>query len=306
MKTLLAVTSLALVLTGCAALEQWQPQRESTALQVMQAAGQAEGLSDLSAPAAALADRAALVAAAQAALVQELAPANVGRAEPVVYPVQAAFMTPAGRTEPTLHSRAGLGLIAWMPAHLARDETAAQLLWSETLEQAAARALPEGYETEPFEWVDMSAEGVESTHRTLRVRGPLCLEWTCVLDGAFTSREDPSLSVASRLARVATPALVAHQDAESFTLVQADHLTLRIVTAQYLEVGDGKGRWYRMETQPLAEFDINAYYQRLSAELPEWAYIFVGSENPLYRTDIPVVLHQGKELFFAVPGAGRR
>ena len=306
MKTLLSVTCLTLALAGCAAFEQLQPAAgDSLALQVMQVAGQAEGLADLRVPAPALEDRAALITAAETALVQELAPANAGRAEPVVYPVQAAFMSTAGRTDPTLHSRAGLGLIAWMPEHLAKDELAAQVYWSEVVEQAAARALPEGYETEPFEWINISTEGEQSTHRILRVRGPLCLDWSCVLEGAFTSLEDPSMSMEGRMSRVATPDVAAHKDAESFTPVQANHLTLSRLTAQYLEVGDGKGNWYRMETQPLEGFDTNAFYQRLSAELPAWAYIFAGSENPVYRAEIPLVLHQGKELFFAVP-AGRR
>ncbi|WP_152486764.1 hypothetical protein [Halopseudomonas pelagia] len=303
MKTFFAVIGFAIVLTGCAAFERLQPQeRESTAMRVMLAAGQVEGLHDLRVPAAAVDDRAALVVAAEAALVQELAPLNVGRAEPVSYPVQAAFMSVSGRTDPTLYSRAGIGLIAWLPASHAEHELAAQLAWSEIVEQAATRALPQGYETEPFEWIDKSAEGIESTHRVLRVQGPLCLDWSCILDGAFTSREDPTLSLGGQMQRVQTPEVAGHGEAESFTpLIKAHHLTLRRLTAQYLEVGDGQGQWYRMDTQPLAEFDLNAFYQRLSAELPEWAYIFVGSENPLYPPVVPVVLHQGEELFFAVP-----
>lgn len=307
MKTFFAVTCVAVVLTGCAVFEQLQPQeRESQAMRVMLAAGQAEGLLDLMVPAAAADDRAALVAAAQAALVRELAPLNVGRAEPVSYPLQAAFMTTSGRNDPTLHSRAGIGLIGWLPASRAENQLAAQIAWSEIVEQAAIRALPEGYETEPFEWIDRSAEGLESARRILRVQGPLCLDWSCVLDGAFTSREAPALNLAGQMQRVQTPQVAKHGEAESFTPDQSHHLTLRRLTAQYLEVGDGQGQWYRMDTQPLADFDVNAFYLRLSAELPAWAYIFVGSENPAYEPVVPVVLHQGEELFFAVQGTGRR
>lgn len=307
LKRFFVVIGFATVLAGCAAFERLQPQeRESEAMRVMLAAGQAEGLHDLRVPVAAVDDRAALVLAAQAALVEELAPLNAGRAEPVSYPVQAAFMSASGRTEPTLFSRAGIGLIAWLPASKVENELGAQLAWSEIVEQAATRALPQGYETEAFEWIDKSAEGVESTHRVLRVQGPLCLDWSCVLDGAFTSREDPTLSQSGQMQRVPTPEVAGHGEVESFKPLAVDHLTLRRLTAQYLEVGDGQGQWYRMDTQPLAGFDLQAFYRRLSAELPQWAYIFVGSENPLYPSVVPVVLHQGKELYFSIPGADRR
>lgn len=306
-KRLFPVLTLAVVLSGCSALERLQlAERESSAMRIMQAAGLAEGLQDLAVPAAALEDRAALIAAAEAALVQELAPLNAGRAEPVSYPVQAAFMTASGRTDPTLHSRAGLGLIAWLPASLADDELTAQVVWSELLEQAALRALPPGYETEPFEWIDTAADGVESTHRVLRVQGPLCLDWSCILDGAFTSREDPRLSLPGQMQRVPTPEVAGHGEAESYAPLQSHHLTLRRLTAQYLEVGNGQSQHYRMHTQPLAEFDLEAFYLRLSAELPAWAAIFLGSENPLYPPTLPVVLHQGQSLYFAVPRPGWR
>ena len=306
-KRLFPVLSLAVALSGCTAFGQLQPQeRESAAMRIMQAGGQAEGLQDLVVPAAALEDRASLAAAAQAALVQELAPFNVDRAEPVSYPLQAAFMTASGRTDPALHSRAGIGLIAWLPASQAEDELTAQLAWSETVEQAAARALPEGYETQPFEWIDISADGEKSAHRILRVQGPLCLDWSCVLDGAFTSREDPTLSLSGKMQRVPTPEVAGHVEAESYAPLQSNYLTVRRLTAQYLEVGNGESQEYRMDTQPLAEFDVEAFYPRLSAELPKWASIFVGSENPLYEPVVPLVLHQGEELFFAVPKAGCR
>lgn len=307
MKRVFPVLSLAIALSGCAAFEGLQPQeRESSAMRIMQAAGQAEGLYDLAVPAAAVDDRDALVAAAEAALVQELAPLNAGRAEPVSYPVQAAFMTVSGRKNPELHSRAGIGLVGWLPASQAPDEQAAQIAWSELVEQAATRALPEGYETKPFEWIDVSADGEESAHRVLRVQGPLCLDWSCILDGAFTSREDPALSLPGQMRRVLTPEVAAHSESESYTPVNANHLTVRKLQAEYLEVGGGQGQRYRMETQPLADFDVPAFYLRLSAELPEWASVFVGSENPVYQPVVPVVLYQGQELFFAVPRSGWR
>lgn len=303
------VLSLAMVsLSGCALIDQLrsagQPQRPSTAMQVMQGAGLAEGLADLAVHRSQLDERGELVAAAQAALINELAPANAGRAEPVVYPVQAAFMSFKGRTDPTLPLRTDLRFISWLPASQAANETEAQVKWSQALEQAAAGALPAGYRTEPFEWINTSADGVESTHRLLRVDGPLCSDWSCVLEGGFTSHENPALSAESPMRRVPTPAVVEHGEAESYTQTKAAHMTFSQVTSQYLEVG--RGAQWRMEKQPVPGFDHNAFYQRLSAELPAWAYIYAGAENPVYQTQIPVVLHAGQEHFFAVPGGPRR
>ena len=269
-------------------------------MQVMRAAGQADGLSDLTVPRSALNDHAAMVAAARTALAQELAPANEGRAEPVTYPVQAAFMSFKGRTDPTLPLRTDLRFIAWLPASQAADETAARLSWSKVLEEAAARALPDGHETEPFEWVNTSAEGVETTHRVLRVNGPLCSDWSCVLEGGFTSQENPALSEAAAMQRVPTPSVAAHGEAESYLQTKAVAITFSQVTSQYLEVG--RGAQWRMEKQPVPGFDHNAFYQRISAELPGWVYIYAGPENPVYATQVPVVLHKGQERFFAVPG----
>lgn len=308
MKKILALSFALVSLSGCALIEQLssagQPQRPSTAMQVMQGAGLAEGLADLPVHRSVPHERAALVAAAQAALVKELAPANAGRAEPVVYPVQAAFMSFNGRTDPTLPLRTDLRFISWLPASQAADETAAQLKWSQTLEQAAARALPDGYHTEPFEWVNTSADGVESTHRVLRVDGPLCSDWSCVLEGGFTSHENPALSSESPMRRVPTPAIAGHGESESFTQSKAAYMTFNQVTSQYLEVG--RGAQWRMEKQPVPGFDHNEFYQRLSAELPSWAFVYAGPENPVYQTPIPVVLHEGQEHFFAVPGSRRR
>ncbi len=307
MKKILALSFAMVSLSGCAFIEQLrsagQPQHPSTAMQVMQGAGLAEGLADLPVYRSVLDERAALVVAAQAALVKELAPANAGRAEPVVYPVQAAFMSFKGRTDPTLPLRKDLRYIFWLPASQAADVQAAQIRWSDVLEQAAARALPEGYRTEPFEWVNTSADGVDSTHRVLRVDGPLCSDWSCVLEGGFTSRENPQLSAEGPLQRVPTPPVAGHSEAESFIQAKAAYMTFSQVTSQYLEVG--RGAQWRMEKQPVPGFDHNAFYQRLSAELPSWAFIYAGPENPVYQTQIPLIVHEGQEHFFAVPGGPR-
>lgn len=295
--------SLMVALGGCSVIERLQSpgtSRPSEAMRVMQAAGQADGLADLAIPKAMMDNRAAVVAAAQAALIEELAPANAGRAEPVTYPVQAAFMSFKGRTDPTLPLRTDLRFIAWLPASQAADETAARLKWSEVLEQAAAWALPDGHETEPFEWVNTSAEGIETTHRALRVNGPLCSDWSCVLEGGFTSQENPALSEAAAMQRVPTPSVAEHGEAESYLQTKAVAITFSQVTSQYLEVG--RGAQWRMEKQPVPGFDHNAFYQRISAELPDWAYIYAGPENPIYATQVPVVLHRGQARFFAVPG----
>ncbi|SDT03328.1 hypothetical protein SAMN05216421_2742 [Halopseudomonas xinjiangensis] len=307
MKQIILLSFVILSLSGCSVLEQLQSagkqSHASHAMQLMQGANQAEGLADLAVHRSALDDRAALVTAAEVSLIRELTPANAGRAEPVVYPVQAAFMSFKGRTDPTLPLRDDLRFISWLPASQAADEQAAQLRWSEVLEQAVARALPQGYHTEPFEWVNTSADGVESTHRVLRVDGPLCSEWSCVLEGGFTSRENPDLSAEIPMQRVTTPPVAGHSEAESFTQTKAAHMTFSQVTSQYLEVG--RGAQWRMEKQLVPGFDHNAFYQRLSAELPAWTFIYAGPENPVYQTQIPVVLHEGQEHFFAVPG-GRR
>lgn len=302
MRKVVVVVSLMVVLGGCSVIERLQSpggNRMSSAMRVMQAAGQADGLSDLMIPKAKMDNRDEVVAAAQAALKEELAPANAVRTEPVVYPVQAAFMSFRGRTEPLLPLRTDIRFISWMPASMAADEAAARLSWSELLEQAAVRVLPDGHHAEAFEWINTSADGVETTHRVLRVDGPLCPDGSCVLEGGFISRENPSLSPETAMRRVPTPGIAGHGEAQSYTQTQASHVTFSQVTSQYLEVGRG-AQWH-MEKQPVPGFDHDAFYRRLSAELPEWTYVYAGPENAVYSTSIPVMLHRGQELFFTVP-----
>jgi hypothetical protein len=117
-----------------------------------------------------------------------------------------------------------------------------------------------------------------------------------MLEGGFTSRENPPLSEAAAMQRVSTPSVAGHGAAESYLQSKAVPVTFSLVTSQYSEVG--RGTQWRMEKQPAPGFDHNEFYQRISAELPGWVYIYVGPENAAYATQIPVVLHQGRELFF--------
>lgn len=268
MNRFLTITSLTLVLGGCAVTPgQMRAPSDSVALQVMNAIGLGSGLRDASA-----------------------ADQNAD-----------AYLVSGVAGEVARLTREGVRIISWIPSSYPSDEQDAQIKWGRHLETAAINALPGGYATQPFEWANRSTTGQDSALRVLRVSGPLCPDWTCVLEGAFVSQENAPLSQVGRMQKVSTPAFVTHADPESFTQLRETRITLRRVESEYLEVGRGMGSWYRINTIPVPEFDHNGFYQRLSTTLQPWNYIYVGPDNGVYRTSIPVVLNQGAELHFTRP-----
>lgn len=264
----LTLTALTLVLGGCAVTPgQTRGPSHSVALQAMNAIGLGSGLRDASA----------------------------------VTPDAQAYLVPGVAGEVAKLTREGIRIISWIPAGYPADEQDAQFKWGRHLETVAINALPEGYATQPFEWTNRSTTGQDSALRVLRVSGPLCPDWTCVLEGAFVSQENAPLSQVGRMQKVPTPAFVKHADPESYTQLRETRITLRRVESEYLEVGRGMGSWYRINTVPVPEFDHNGFYKRLSAALQPWNYIYIGPENGAYKTTVPLVLNQGTELYFAKP-----
>jgi len=197
--------------------------------------------------------------------------------------------------------RHGMWMPVWMPHRLARDPLEAQLKLTETIEQAVVEALPADYRVKPYEWSDKAVFGAESSYRMLRVDGPLCENWSCVMRGSLSSHERPAKSFNARMVKVETPSFIRDGDDTSYRLRGLGGVELQKVVQEYDEKGLVSGHWHQVETEPLADFDHAAFYRRLSAALPDWAFIYFGPEYTHNEAGIPFVLNRGEELLFVKP-----
>lgn len=303
---LLAACGLALA--GCAATP--SPVRDapttnvsvnSLALQVMRADGRSDGLKDVQVDLPNEVSSEAFVDTLDALLLREHV---LGRATPmpgVSNAAMSAFFALELLNDRTYLPRRGMWMPVWMPYNLARNPLEAQLKMTEIIERAIVEALPEGYRVEPYEWTDKAVFGAESSYRILRLEGPLCEQWSCLIQGNFSSVERPERSSQARMVKAPTPSFIQSDEEWSYRFRGLGGVAVRKVLKEYDEQGKISGHWHRIETESLSGFDHSAFYRRLSAALPDWAFIYFGPQEVHNQAGIPYVLNRGKELLFVKP-----
>ncbi|WP_312289527.1 hypothetical protein [Stutzerimonas nitrititolerans] len=299
-----------LIMAGCAAPTPSTPaaikeghSSDSLALQVMNINGYSSGLKDVEVNTQIESGPGGLAQTLDAVLLREHL---LGRATPlpgVPSPAMSAFFVLELFNDQTYLPRHGMWMPVWMPQHLARDPLEAQQKLTEIFEQAAADALPDVYRYKPFEWTNKAIFGAESSYRMLRVDGPLCENWSCVLRGSLSSSERPEKSFNARMVAVETPSFIRNGDSTSYRLRGLGGVVLDKVIEEYDEKGMISGHWHQVKTEPLAGFDHAAFYRRLSAALPDWAFIYFGPEYTHNEAGIPFVLNRGQELLFVKPAS---
>lgn len=297
-----------LVMAGCAGTPAVSPTKtdkadsDSLALQVMKANRYSAGLKDAEVELEATPSSGGLTADTLNALL--LREHLLGRATPlpgVPNSVMSAFFVLELFNDQTYLPRHGMWMPVWMPQSLARDALDAQQKLTAIIEQAVAESLPADYRTKPYEWSDKAVFGAESSYRMLRVDGPLCEDWSCVIRGSLSSSERPTKSFDARMLRVDTPPFILDGDGSSYRLRGLGGVVLHKVIKEYDEQGTVSGHWHRVKTEPLSSFDHAAFYRRLSTALPDWAFIYLGPEYAHNQAGIPLVLNRGQELLFVKP-----
>lgn len=297
-----------LVMAGCAGTPAVSPTKtdransDSLALQVMKANGYSAGLKDAEVELEATPNSGGLTADTLNALL--LREHLLGRATPlpgVPNSAMSAFFVLELFNDQTYLPRHGMWMPVWMPQSLARDALDAQQKLTAIIEQAVAESLPAGYRTKPYEWSNKAVFGAESSYRMLRVDGPLCEDWSCVIRGSLSSSERPTKSFDARMLRVNTPPFMRESDGSSYRLRGLGGVALHKVIKEYDEQGSVSGHWHRVKTEPLSGFDHAAFYRRLSTALPDWAFIYLGPEYAHNQAGIPLVLNRGQELLFVKP-----
>lgn len=297
-----------LALAGCAVTSQGgvtpvtSASGDSLALQVMKANGNWEGLRDAEIDLASETGSGLATDALNAVMLHEHL---LGRATPmpgVPNAAMSAFFVLEFFNDRTYIMERGGWMPVWMPKSLASDPLDASLKMTAIIEEAFVNALPEGYRVKPYEWVDKAMIGSESNHRVLRVDGPLCEQWSCVVKGSLTSNERPSRSFSGRMVQVETPTFVQTGEEWSYSYSGlGGSVGLGKITEEYDEQGMISGHWHRIKTESLTDFDYGEFNRRFSAAMPEWAYMYVGPKDRFNHAEIPLVLNRGKELLFVKP-----
>lgn len=276
---------------------------DSLALQVMNADGNTVGLKDTEVPLSYESGSADLMKTLSAA---QLGGHLLGSSTPIPG-ISSAGMTTffvldlIASSDETSLTRLGLWMPVWMPANLASNPQQAQLEMSQIVEKAVTDALSPEYKVEPYEWVNRAIFGAKNSYRALRVDGPLCEQWSCLVEGVFSNHSLPEESFKARIVKTDTPDFIDHGHESSYKYRRNGYITIKKIADEYDKKGLLFGQWHRFEFEGIPGFDHTSFYKRVSANLPDWAYTYVGPESFANEYDVPYVLHRGEQLFFVKP-----
>ncbi|MGO1246414.1 MAG: hypothetical protein ACTMHT_03035 [Oceanisphaera sp.] len=304
-KKCLSLLVLSLLLSGCnsnlaskkqLALhgEHGVSNSDSHALQVMNADGRTVGLKDV--PYDSSAD-AALSALNAAQLTEHLLGSPSSMPGISSSGMSMLFMLNFLNDE-TIHTRKSTWMPVWMPGDLAENEQQAQVELSKIMEHAIGKALGSKYKVKPYEWTNTAVFGAQDSNRVLRVDGPKCEQWSCLIRGSLSPQASPKLNFGSKVVKSSTPSFIKHGQAHSYRYRGLAGFSFVKVIDEFDEKGLLFGSWHKIKVKDVKDFDYADFQQQLSAHLPEWAYIYVGPQMPYNKLKVPYVLNQGQLLLF--------
>ncbi|WP_417534565.1 hypothetical protein [Marinobacterium stanieri] len=309
-KSSLLMASIAL--TGCAGsytkkvgVDPKELEGHSEALQVMMSGGNAKFLRDIEVGEAHDVSEDTLLTLTDAAIGLSFAQGTISSMPGVSDgTMSAVFLLNAFIDESSLE-RKGSWMEAWMPASMAETEEEARIIWTQMIEEAALSSLPEGYSAELYELESNPPIGSSCTLRAFKVTGPKCPDGTCIIYGAL--KHDPSRDLCDqgKMGSGPTPGIVNSGDATSYFPSGFDKVGVFQVNEKGMEKFLNRKYINQFHFDLIDGFDYSAYYSALSSKLPSWAYWYFGPENRNNHTQMPVVLNQGKTLFFIKPKPGQ-
>jgi len=301
---IVVVVAVALSVSGCASTNNVKRDKtKSLALQIMQAAGRDKGLKDIEhsmlkeplrhkSPT----DIFALVDAAGTYTNVFTPPPGFSVGSATAIGLLGFFLS--GRTQEGFITQ----LLVWMPASMAKDEEEAKLKMSKILEDAAIKALPEGYTTKEFVWEDQATLGSLSPQRIIKVDGPMCANWSCYIWGDIPS--DTHSNWKGKMEESIAPEYVSNTEIKAFRYARRGQIGFNSIVKEYDEIGGTGGHWHKIIPGGVEGFSHKDWYVRISENLPSWAYYYFAPnlKNPDDGiTKIPVIFNSGKPLLFIKP-----
>lgn len=183
-------------------------------------------------------------------------------------------------------------LEVWMPSTEARDEEEAKLKMSTLIDAAIQKALAPDYQARIEEYEDQSTIGIISRFRQYRVNGPLCENWSCIISAPIPTATTHQWT--GKMTKISEPKVPFFDGRYAYTGVQ--NIGFGKITAEHTEEGLTGGHWRRFEDGLVQGFDYEAFFQRISANLPEWVYFYLAPRSKDNPVDGPAFLVQGNKL----------
>jgi len=164
-------------------------------------------------------------------------------------------------------------ILAWMPQEMAKDKKQAAIKLNEYLANALLKAAPENYELTGPENAKALWGWEKDENKYIKILGPEC-KGVCFASFRSLNFEPGSLPKSKKM-----PKFIG--SGKSWFWGN------RVQKLRISEFKDSK-------EYPLKDFNYS-FYQRISENLPEWAFVYVAPDK--YKP-IPAIFHQGKMFLF--------
>lgn len=196
----------------------------------------------------------------------------------------ALFLGSVGSTKPKNITDNANFLAVAVPLTEVSNEQDAQLKMSEHMERAITMALGANYESKTEEYDNHYAFNRTLRPRWIRINGPLCENWSCQILAPI-----PTATALQWEGRMVIKKVVTGQEAYVYEKpFEQQSIGLVKITKEYDKEGFIAGRRHYVEGVELPDFDYAQFFQRISENLPEWAYLRVARKETM-----PYTLNRG-------------
>lgn len=187
----------------------------------------------------------------------------------------ALFLGSVGSAKPKNIADNANYLAVAMPLTEGSNERDAQLKMSQHVEKAVTQALGMDYQTRIEEYDDHYAFNRTLRPRWIRVNGPLCENWSCQILAPV-----PTATALQWEGRMTVKKVVTGQEAYVYEKpFEEQSIGLVKITNEYDKEGFIAGKRHFVEGVEIPNFDYAQFFQRISENLPEWAYLKVAQKE---------------------------
>jgi hypothetical protein len=176
-------------------------------------------------------------------------------------------------------------LLIGMPLTYATDEADAQLKMGALMEKAIIQALSPEYQTKIEEYDDHHSFSKVLRPRWIRVDGPLCENWSCQAIGPIPTKS------AGQWEGEIVKTTNNGREIYWYQNIFREKIGFVKITKEYDKSAIIAGSRHFVEGQELSDFDYAGFYQRVSANLPEWVTFIITNKG-----EKPYALSQGNQI----------
>lgn len=180
----------------------------------------------------------------------------------------------------------------WMPVSEAINESEAQLKMSSLMENAIRKSFQPPYQTKIIEFDNSSTVGVVDRFRKILVDGPLCENWSCIVEASIPTSS--ANQWCGKMIKIDEPGIPGGDEHYAYSGLEG--IVFAKITKEYDKNGLFAGHWHKIESAVAQGFDYEQLFQRISAGLPDWAFLYIApksKDNPLAG---PALLNKGVKV----------